>query len=152
MKLRDRGAPINNNCMKEKAREEAKKIGNSNFKASDGWLARYKKRWHLKFLLPIFLGVEEPQIINSDQCPVWLETLPNKILDSIYSKKRKVITFGASKKRVTMMFTIKADGTKAKPLKSLQAYYQSKAIICCQPKAWINNDLMLFRKPKCQGN
>ena len=50
--LRARGALISDRLLVEKARELAEKLSIADFKASDGWLAKFKKRHNIKLQRP----------------------------------------------------------------------------------------------------
>ena len=50
--LRARGALISDRLLVEKARELAQKLSIADFKASDGWLAKFKKRHNIKLQRP----------------------------------------------------------------------------------------------------
>lgn len=69
--------PLTGAIIQQKAKIYADKLGVINFKASDGWLSKLKKRHNI--VLKIMSG--ESHDVNMDAVNEWTETLPNLLKD-----------------------------------------------------------------------
>ncbi|XP_028656953.1 tigger transposable element-derived protein 4-like [Erpetoichthys calabaricus] len=77
VQARDRNVPIDRKLLQAKAEEFAKELGHSEFKASDGWLDKFKKRHGIVFNR---LCGESTQVPEED-CSHWIQKLPEIIQD-----------------------------------------------------------------------
>ncbi|XP_072574493.1 ARL14 effector protein isoform X3 [Paramormyrops kingsleyae] len=132
---RSLGAPVSGPILKEKAVRLAVELGHNDFKCSDGWLDRFKKRravifrvlsgesvsvpqelatdW-LQTKLPWLLDqYDERNIFNADETGLFFKLLPDRTMmfkgDSCHGGKR-------SKERLTLLFAANMDGSEKLPL------------------------------------
>jgi len=127
--MRSRGLPIGGNILLEKARFFAEQM-DLDFKASQGWLDRFKRRhglslkvmsgeagsvsdetiqrWTTEQLPKILSGWVPSQVYNCDETGLFFKMLPNRTLatkgEDVHGSKK-------SKERVTLMFCVNADGS-----------------------------------------
>jgi hypothetical protein len=131
---RSKGFPMSGPLLKEKANIYAEKLDIQDFKASEGWLERFKKRSKIEFkticgesasvdiktvdewkskLLSICDGYDEKDIFNLDETGLFFRLLPNKTL----SEKGEACSGGkVSKDRLTVLLCVSMQGEKLKPL------------------------------------
>ena len=156
--------------LSEKAREIAERMGKLSFKASRGWLEKWKKRYNIKQLkvcgesgdvrgdtvdswkerLPQILdGYEKDAIWNVDETGVFWQALP----DRGFGQKGKQCYGGKkSKKRVTLAFFVTASGKKEKPVfiwksetqRCLRRFDKSVLPVdyFAQKKAWMTGEIL----------
>lgn len=131
---RAKSIPISGPILQEKACSFASDLGVEDFKGSNGWLDRWKKRYNVKAFkisgesadvdqnvvdsyrqrLPdIVSGYSPEDVFNCDETGLYFRALPDKTLSA-----RNQSTKGTkvSKERVTVMLTCSAAGEKLKPL------------------------------------
>ena len=127
--MRSRGLPIGGNILLPKAKFFAEEM-DLDFKASQGWLDRFKKRhglslkvmageagsvsdetvqrWTTEQLPKILEGWEPSQVYNCDETGLFFKMLPNRTLatkgEDVHGSKK-------SKERVTLMLCVNADGS-----------------------------------------
>lgn len=130
--------PVNGIGLKTKAMEIQKKIYDGGFNASDGWLARFKKRFGIRLLkesgeklssrddlvepfkrklnqIIINEGLTHDEVCNADETGLYWKMLPDKT----YVHAAEVTAPGRklSKERITALLCANASGTKkVKPL------------------------------------
>uniref|UniRef100_A0A8C4QLX5 HTH CENPB-type domain-containing protein n=1 Tax=Eptatretus burgeri TaxID=7764 RepID=A0A8C4QLX5_EPTBU len=129
--IRAKGIPLNGPLLVKKAKAFAELLNLEDFKASDGWLDKFKKRHGLKFkvrageaesvpeettrrwireVLPKHLEGWSPEnVFNCDESGLFWKMLPNRTLarkgEECHGAKK-------SKERVTLMFATNADGSE----------------------------------------
>ncbi|XP_039297132.1 tigger transposable element-derived protein 6-like [Nilaparvata lugens] len=132
---RDKNVSISGAILQEKAQQFAEQLGHNSFRASNGWLDRFKKRNEVPFkkvsgesgsvddavcaewkkkLIDLTQGFNEDDIYNVDKTGLFFKCLPDKTLtfkgDPCNGGKN-------SKERLTVMLGANASGThKLKPL------------------------------------
>ncbi|XP_070537736.1 tigger transposable element-derived protein 4-like [Ptychodera flava] len=133
---RSQNIPISGPVMQTKAEELSKKLNHLDFKASNGWLERFKSRHGISFKsvcgeaasvdesvvsdwvtskLPKLLdGFHPRDVFNADETGLYFRLMPDKTL----SFKNEVCSGGKkSKERVTVMLGANMDGSeKLKPM------------------------------------
>jgi len=133
---RNRNIPLNGPILLLKAEEFGKSLGEHNFKASNGWLDKWKNRHDIIFRVvsgesavvsdekldtwlrdkwPNLRGSYlEKDIFNCDETGLFFKMLPN---GSLHFKKELCSGGKMSKDRITILFACNGDGTeKLKPL------------------------------------
>ncbi|XP_046750601.1 tigger transposable element-derived protein 6-like [Diprion similis] len=131
---RDQNVSVGGPILKEKAEAFAKSLGHENFRASNGWLQKLKKRHNIAFRklcgesasvnddvcsewktkLKLLLKDYEPQdVFNADDTALFYKCLPDKTLTF---KNEKCRGGKHSKERVTLLLAANMTGTdKLKP-------------------------------------
>lgn len=132
---RNSNVPVGGNILREKARVFAEKMGIEDFRASDGWFDRFKKRHNIKFkklsgesasvsdnvcskwkdeLKKIIEPYDNKNIFNADETGLFYKCLPDR---SMCFKEEKCHGGKNSKERVTILLAANMDGSeKLKPL------------------------------------
>ena len=151
----------------EKAKEIAEKLGKPNFKASRGWLHKWKKRFSVKQLkicgesgstvdswkerLPeIIKGFKKEEIWKMDETGLFWRALPDKG----FQQKSKQCKGGEKmKQRLTIAFFVNSDGKKEKPIviwksenpRCLRRFDKSLLPVTyfSQSKAWMTGTYLL---------
>lgn len=75
IQCRSNNMPIGGALMREKANKFAETLGISNFRASDGWFDRFKKRNNISFRKTC----GESTAVDETVCEDWFGKLPKKI-------------------------------------------------------------------------
>ena len=132
--VRSKNIPLSGPIIQEKALYFAQELGLDDFRASNGWLGRWKTRHSIKAFkvsgesagvdidtvegfkskIPEFIeNYEHRNIFNCDETGLYFRALPDRTLATKSSghKGTKV-----SKDRITVMFACSATGEKLKPL------------------------------------
>ncbi|XP_039386738.1 tigger transposable element-derived protein 4-like [Mauremys reevesii] len=161
--------PVNGPLLMEKADILAAKLGHPDFKASQGWLDRFKKRHNIVFkaicgesaavqqeqvdswlktqMRTILDTYETWNIFNADETGVFWKCLPDKTMafrgEACHGGKK-------SKDRLAVLVAANMDGSQKLPLyvigksKNPRCFKQTKVLQCDydgQPSAWITGDL-----------
>lgn len=126
--------PVSGVMIQEKAKEFAENSNETEFKASNGWLEKFKLRHNLTFsnvhgesndvpqqpvndflekLLEMIMGYDPKDIANCDETGLFFRAIPKK---TICKKGEKCYGGKQSKERLTVMLCCFADGTFEKPL------------------------------------
>lgn len=162
--------PISGIMIQEKAKEFAETLNETEFKASNGWLEKFKSRHRLVFanicgesgdvptqaideflekLPEIIAGYKMEDIANCDETGLFYRAIPKK---TICLKGEKCHGGKQSKERLTVMLCCFADGTFEKPIvigKSQKPRCFKKMNVDKLPviwkankKAWMKTDIM----------
>ena len=182
--VRSQNMVITEDLLKEKAASLSQAMNIENFKCSNGWVHRFKTRFSISSKIVsgesgsvdkglLSKGIEDVQevikcyspenIFNVDETALFYEMLPNKTL----SNTKNNHGLKQSKKRITIIFGVNADGTeKLKPLvighsknprcfknfnKDLFVEYQSTKKGWMNSKIWIDWLIKLDQKMKNEG-
>uniref|UniRef100_A0A8C4RRF5 Tigger transposable element-derived protein 4 n=1 Tax=Erpetoichthys calabaricus TaxID=27687 RepID=A0A8C4RRF5_ERPCA len=133
VQARDRNVPIDGKLLQAKAEEFAKELGHSEFKASNGWLDKFKKRhgivfnrlcanqvlltmtanWFQSTLPSILEEYEAKDVFNADETGLFYRCLPNKTL---LFKGQSCSGGKLSKERITVLVGCNSDGSEKLPL------------------------------------
>lgn len=126
--------PVSGVLLQQKAKEIALELNVPEFKASNGWLEKFKTRHNLTFanicgeskdvdqqpvdnfrekLPEIIAGYDPKDIANCDETGLFFRAIPNKTL---YPKGEKCFGGKRSKDRLTVLLCCFGDGTFEKPL------------------------------------
>ncbi|XP_071054691.1 tigger transposable element-derived protein 6-like [Onthophagus taurus] len=170
VKAKNQNIAVSGSFVKKKAKEIAGRLGVSTFKASDGWLQKWRLRNNVAFKcisgeaadvneeginefmkkLPTFLlGYRPEDIFNADESGLFFRALSNKTLAL---KSEKCTEGKLSKERLTVLFCVNSVGEKeellvigksARPraLKNV-APKDLPAIWKSNKKAWMTRDIM----------
>ena len=171
----DSHLPISHEIVRQEALKIAP--NDSNFKASSGWIKKILNRWNLSFRTPTLRSFSSSTIThnnitnsistfwksiyeirkkfriplqlicNMDEVPIVFDSPPRKILARKGQKFVVSTTTGSIKKRVTVVLSCCADGTKLPPMvifkgkskRSLNGIippFISKIVITHQENAW----------------
>ncbi|XP_060597343.1 tigger transposable element-derived protein 6-like [Ruditapes philippinarum] len=132
--VRAKNMPLSGPIIKEKALQFAQELGITEYKASNGWLDKWKERHSIKEFkvsgesagvdtdvvknfksqIPEIIGdYSLDDVFNCDETGLYFRALPDKMLSvkGTASKGTKV-----SKDRITVMFACSASGEKLRPL------------------------------------
>ena len=131
---RDKNIPISGPILQSKALMFADELGIEDFKASNGWLTSWKKRYNIKQLkisgesadvdldvvedfkkrLPDFISHFKPEdVFNCDETGLFYRALPDKTLE----RNRQDVKGGKlCKERLTVLLACSSVGEKLKPL------------------------------------
>lgn len=165
---RQTNVPISGPILKEKAKMFAAKLGINDFRASEGWLEKFKKRHAINFkkicgesaavpedvciewkekLLELIENYESRDVFNADETGLFFKCLPDRTLSFMNEKCHGGKN---SKERVTLLFGTNMDGSeKLRPLmvgksakprcfKNLKSF---PMIYRANKKAWITTEL-----------
>lgn len=122
--------PVGGALFREKAKQFAEKLGISNFKGSDGWFDRFKKRNNVSFrkicgesaavneavcedwtgkLLKLIEGYESKNVFNADETGLFFKCLP---AHTFSFKGEKCHGGKNSKDRITLLLAVNMDGSE----------------------------------------
>ncbi|XP_072155736.1 tigger transposable element-derived protein 6-like [Bemisia tabaci] len=132
---RDKNVSIDGALLKEKATFFAESRGHANFRASNGWMANFKKRSGLTFkkvcgesasvddgiciswkgeLRNLIASYSPDNVFNADETGLFFKCMPDKTLTF---KEEKCHGGKHSKERITVLLAVNSTGTyKVKPL------------------------------------
>lgn len=134
LKARNNGIPISGTLVRSKAKDIAEKLGYKTFKASVGWLEKFRIRHNISFKtisgeaaninsadvgnfiekIPLLLkGYSPKNVYNADETGLFFRTLPDKTLSI---KGEKCVGGKLSKERVTILHCANMAGDKEKLL------------------------------------
>lgn len=159
-KARNKHLPISGPIIQARALEAAQNLGLNDFKASNGWLERFRRRHDITFkticgesadvniedvkvwkekLLSIFKDYAPKDVFNADETGLYYRALPTKTyaLKSDNCSGRKT-----TKLRITILFCANMEGEKEKPLiigKSKNPRCFKGAHIDKLPLQWVSN-------------
>nr|XP_002735168.1 PREDICTED: tigger transposable element-derived protein 6-like [Saccoglossus kowalevskii] len=168
---RSMNVPISGPILQAKAEDLGQRMNHSEFKASNGWLERFKSRhgitfksvcgeaasvsddmvddWVMLTLPGLIDGYAPRDIFNADETGLFFRLMPNKTL----SFKNDVCSGGkTSKERLTVMLCANMDGSeKLKPLvigksKNPRCFKNVKSLPVdykANKKAWMVSDLFI---------
>ena len=169
---RERNIPVTGPMLQEEALQVASRLGNTTFKASNGWLEAFKKRHNIKQLvvsgesadvseitieawlerLPSILrGYSPDDIWNQDETGCFYRALPEK---SLAEKKKQCHGGKKAKQRLTISFFVNAAGEKEVPVvigkaakprcfKGLNDATKPLGIpYYSNPKSWMTSEIM----------
>lgn len=135
---RERNMPVSGDMIKQKALSLSASLNDVNFKASDGWLHRFKERYGVRLLKitgeklssqPELINpfkvklrrvieeydLNEHQLYNADETGLYWQLLPDKTFVSVAEKTAPGLKI--AKRRVTFLGCTNASGLhKVKPL------------------------------------
>lgn len=159
-KARNKHLPISGPIIQAKALESAQCLGLDNFKASNGWLERFRRRHDITFkkicgesadvniedvtfwkekLLTILKDYAPRDVFNADETGLYYRALPTKTYalkdDKCNGKK-------TAKQRLTILFCANMEGEKEEPLiigKSKNPRCFKGAHIEKLPLQWVSN-------------
>lgn len=167
---RQQNVPVSGILMKEKAKIYAEKLGIRDFRASDGWFDRFKKRNNITFrkicgesasvdnnvciewkqkLSEIIREYEFKNVFNADETGLFYKCLPDR---TMCFKNEKCRGGKHSKERITILLCANMDGSeKLKPLiigksakprcfKNVRSF---PIPYRANQKAWMTNDLFV---------
>ncbi|PZC76459.1 hypothetical protein B5X24_HaOG204550 [Helicoverpa armigera] len=153
---RQNNMPISGPLMKAKAENFAEELGLTSFKASEGWLGKFKQRHHINYgkisgearsvdtnvthdwinrVWSKFTQKYAPSdIFNSDEAGIFYKLTPDKTLKF---KGEKCVGGKLSKERITVLVAANMDGTEKRKLmpmdqsviKSLKGHYRRKLLM-----------------------
>ena len=132
---RARDVNVTTSILEEKANQLAEQLGNPDFKATNGWICRWKNRHGIKYkkqhgeksdadttaadtwsttVLPDLLETYAPRdIYNTDETGIYFRALPD---GSLTFSNDKLSGTKKSKERITALVTTNMDGTDKRPL------------------------------------
>ena len=158
---RDKAIPLSGPILQSKALEFASQLDIADFKASNGWLEKFKARHVIKAFtvsgesagvdlqtvdnfrsrIPEIRSDFEPcNIFNCDETDLYYRTLPNKTLSTKGASSKGVKN---PKERLTVMFVCSATGEKLKPLvigKALKPRCFKNIKVHKLPVTWCHNE------------
>ena len=121
--------PISGPILQEKAKRFAESLGVVNFKASSGWLSKFKSRYDIvgrtvcgesasvdlqvcddwkSNLSSLLSGYQPSEVYNADETGLFFRCLPNKTLEF---RKKECHGGKDSKERLTVLLTANMDGS-----------------------------------------
>jgi hypothetical protein len=174
---RENNVPVDGKLIKEKALELAKELGYRNFKASDGWIAKFKSRYNVTFKslsgesasvpeeivskwiaeeLPLLLEeYDEDDIFNLDESGLFFKLIPNKTLafkgNNCHNGKQ-------SKERLNVLFGTNWSGTEKLDLlvigksKKPRCFKNVKSLpvdYAANKTAWMTSEIFVNYIRKC---
>ena len=134
VKVRQSNIPVDGPLLKEEARLIAEKLGETSFKGTDGWFAKWKQRYNLtqmnvageegdvnqetveswnERVKELTTGFAPADVWNQDETGTFWKSLPSK---SLAEKRRRCRGGKNSKQRVTAAFFVNAAGGKESPV------------------------------------
>ena len=142
-----RGVRVSSKLIMKKAQVTFNDMNQNNvsdidFKASRGWLSKFKKRNGLSLRRKTFVAQQDPErmiakvvsyviqvrwlqkkhkyshsnINAMDETPVWCDMVAETTIDAVGKKSITLKTTGHEKPRVSVCLAAKVDGTKLKPM------------------------------------
>lgn len=167
---RSQNIPISGTIVKAKAQEIAEKLNVANFRASNGWLEKWRKRHAISFkcisgesadvsqddvnqfrikLPSLLLGYQPEDVYNADETGLFFRALPDKTLAF---RSEKCSGGKLSKERLTILFCANMAGQKedllvigkaARPRAFKNVLVRDlPAIWKFNKKAWMTQDIM----------
>lgn len=169
-RARSQNIPISGPLVQTKAKEIAEKYGYQNFKASDGWLQKWRKRHNISFkcitgevadaneedatefmrrIPSLLLDYQPEDVYNADESGLFFRALPDKTLAF---KSEKCCGGKLAKERLTILFCANMLGGKEELLvigKAARPRAFKNVVIKDLPaiwesnkKAWMTQDIM----------
>jgi hypothetical protein len=159
-KARNKHLPISGPIIQAKALEVAESLGLNEFKASNGWLERFRQRHDITFkaicgesadvniedvkiwkekLLNILKHYAPKDVFNADETGLYYRALPTK---TFAVKSDQCLGRKTAKLRITILFCANMEGEKEKPLiigKSKNPRCFKGAHIDKLPLQWVSN-------------
>lgn len=133
-RIRSQNVPVSGPMIQAKALEFAAELGDSEFKASNGWLEKFRKRHDIKFrsicgesssvdmetvtnweekLPSLISGYSPENIFNADETGLFFRALPDKTL---CFKGQSCAGGKVAKERLTVLLCASMSGEREKPL------------------------------------
>jgi hypothetical protein len=169
LRLRDIGVPLNGTVIKAIALKISAKMDFSSFKASNGWLEKFKKRHNLSFknisgesksadksnledfkikLDQALVKYKKENVFNCDETALYYKNMPRK---SFVTEKDECKGVKGNKTRITIMLTCSMAGEKLNPLvighfkspRPLKGFNTAQIGVnyAFSTKAWMTSDL-----------
>ena len=171
LEARDKQLPITTQVLKAKARELICP-DQPQFKASDGWVQKFKQRHKLVLRMKTSLAQELPATLeeritafctqlrrlkeinnfemigNMDETPLYFDIVPNHVLDRKGKKSIIVRTTGSEKRHLTIVLCVTHEGEVLPALAIFKGKRPLKikaqdVFIRTQQKAWMDEEMML---------
>jgi len=168
---RDKQLPVTTPLLRVKALELITPT-HPKFKASDGWVQKFKQRHSLVLRMKTLLAQELPATLeerimafrsqlqrlkeinkfevigNMDETPLYFDVVPNRILDKKGKKSIIVRTTGSQKRHLTVTLCVTHDGDVLPALAIFKGkkpldFRAQDVFIRTQHKAWMDEDMML---------
>ncbi|GBP33144.1 Tigger transposable element-derived protein 4 [Eumeta japonica] len=105
---RQNNMPISGPLVKAKAEHFAEELGLAAFKASEGWLGKFKQRHHINYE-----KYAPSDIFNADEAGIFYKLTPDKTLKF---KGEKCVGGKLSKEHITVLVAANMDGTEKRKL------------------------------------
>lgn len=85
---------------------------------------------------------------NMDETPAYFDLVPDKTVDRVGAKSCTIRSTGAEKRHITIVLTVTTNGTMLPPMmifkrkRCLKLTALEGVLVCVQPKAWMDEELM----------
>ncbi|XP_023314369.1 tigger transposable element-derived protein 6-like [Trichogramma pretiosum] len=145
VEVREKGAPINGPLLKAKAEDLSKKLGKENFKATDGWLSRWRGRENIVYRKPHGEQAEADfTSANEWFIQEWPEISKNYSPSDIFNADETGLYYRALPEHT---YALKSENTKG-----FKTSKERITLLCCASMAGEKKDLFVigkFKNPQC---